>query len=84
MTQTTETKLAVMEKEQQQMASDINELKSDVKQIKDFLMGEDTKVVTQKEFQAYKTANNFVKWVIGVVTAVITTFVVLEITKVLK
>ena len=73
-----------MEKEQQQMASDINELKSDVKQIKDFLMGEDPKVVTRKEFEAYKPANNVVKWVIGVVTAVITTFIVLEITKVFK
>lgn len=74
-----ETKIAVIQKEQELMALDINELKSDVKEIKGFLMGEDPKVVTKKEFEVYKASQNFGKLIIGVVTSVITALITFEV-----
>lgn len=79
-----DTEVAILKSQREQMASDINELKHDVKQIKEFLMGENPKIVTKKEFDVYKANAGVTKWIIGIVTAVITSFVVLEITKVFK
>lgn len=79
-----DTEVAILKSQREQMASDINELKNDVKEIKQFLMGENPKVVTKKEFDAYKASAGLTKWIIGIVTAVITSFVVLEITQVIK
>jgi len=79
-----DTEVAILKSQREQMASDINELKHDVKEIKNFLMGENPQVVTKKEFDAYKASAGLTKWIIGIVTAVITSFVVLEITQVIK
>ena len=60
------------------VASDINELKNDVKAIRTFLMGsesEEPKIVTRKEFEDYKTTQNYTKVVVSVVTAVFTSMI---------
>lgn len=61
------------------MAQDIHDLKKDVKEIKDFLMGEEPKVVTKKEFESFKGTQNIQKIAIAVVTAVITSLITFEI-----
>ena len=64
------------------MANDIHDLKSDVKEIKVFLMGSETeepKIVTRREFDAYKQAQVWQKALIGVsftfIGALITYFI---------
>lgn len=61
-----ETEVSNLKIYRQQMANDIHDLKSDVKEIKDFLMGEDPKIVTRKEFEAYKQAQVWQKALISV------------------
>lgn len=61
-----ETEVSNLKIYRQQMAQDIHDLKSDVKEIKDFLMGEDPKIVTRKEFEAYKQAQVWQKALISV------------------
>ena len=63
----------------QQMAQDIHDLKSDVKEIKDFLMGEEPKVVTKKEFESYKSSQSINRIVIAIFTSVITALVTYEV-----
>lgn len=84
MTKTIETEIENLKIYREQMANDIHELKTDMKDVKEFLMGEDPKIVTRKEFEAYKAGAIWARWIIGVITAVITAFIMLEITKVLK
>lgn len=73
------TEIALLKQERAQMAKDITDLKEDVRQIKDFLMGEDPKVVTKKEFEAYRTSNTLSRWIVGIVTSVLTAFITYEV-----
>lgn len=66
MPDTLETEVSNLKIYRQQMAQDIHDLKQDVKEIKDFLMGEDPKIVTRKEFEAYKQAQVWQKALISV------------------
>lgn len=69
MTKTLETEVSNLKIYRQQMAQDIHDLKSDVKEIKVFLMGSETeepKIVTRREFDAYKQAQVWQKTLIGV------------------
>lgn len=68
----------------EQMAQDIHDLKSDVKEIKDFLMGEDPKVVTKKEFEIYKASQSMGKIIVAVFTSVVTAFVTFEVISLLN
>lgn len=62
-----------------QMAQDIHDLKTDVKEIKDFLMGEEPKIVTKKEFEVYKASQSMGKVIIAIFTSVVTAFVTFEV-----
>ena len=77
-----ETEVSNLKIYRQQMANDIHDLKSDVKEIKVFLMGSETeepKIVTRREFDAYKQAQVWQKALIGVsftfIGALITYFI---------
>lgn len=70
-----ETEIETLNIYRQQMANDIHDLKSDVKEIKEFLMGEEPKIVTKKEFDQFKASQTFNKVVVSTVTAVITAMV---------
>ena len=82
MTKSTETEIELLKAYREQMAQDIHDLKSDVKDIKDFLMGSDDgepKVVLRKEFERYKATQTFGKVVFGIFVSVITAFVTYEV-----
>ena len=86
-----ETEIELLKKGQVDMATDIFELKNDVKDIKEFLMGQNPQIVTSREFELYKLTvdrrlarNNGMKWLIGIVTAVITATITLLIAHVLS
>lgn len=69
MTKSVETEIETLNIYRQQMANDIHDLKSDVKEIKVFLMGSETeepKIVTRREFDSYKQAQVWQKALIGV------------------
>lgn len=83
MTKSVETEIENLNIYRQQMAQDIHDLKRDVKEIKDFLMGEEPKVVTKKEFDAYKSSQSFGKFVVAIFTAVVTAFVTFEVMRLL-
>lgn len=70
-----ETEVSNLKIYRQQMATDIHDLKADVKEIKDFLMGEEPKIITRKEFESHRQAEAYAKFVIAVVTAVFTSLV---------
>ena len=64
-----ETEVSNLKIYRQQMAQDIHDLKSDVKEIKVFLMGSETeepKIVTRREFDSYKQAQVWQKALISV------------------
>jgi hypothetical protein len=84
MTKSTETEIELLKAYREQMSQDIHDLKSDVKQIKDFLMGDEPKVVTAHEFEKYKATQAFGKVVFGVFVSVITAFITYEILRQLK
>lgn len=66
-----------------QMAQDIHDLKNDVKEIKNFLMGEEPKIVTKHEFEAYKSSQSLGRVITAIFTAVVTAFVTFEIMRIL-
>jgi hypothetical protein len=79
MTKSLNTEIELLKTYREQMANDIHDLKTDVKEIKDFLMGEEPKIVTRKEFDLYKNTQNYSKIVIGVITSVLTAFITFEV-----
>ncbi len=81
---TTQTEIALIKKDNEQMATDIQALTADVKAIKNFLMGEDPKVVTRREFDEFKKSNRTSKWVSNIATSVVTAIVTAAIINALK
>jgi len=84
MTKSTETEIELLKAYREQMAQDIHDLKTDVKEIKDFLMGDEPKIVTKNEFERYKATQTFGKVVFGIFVSVITALVTYEILRQLK
>jgi Cu/Ag efflux pump CusA len=77
----TETEIAVLKVQTRTLHEDLDEMKTDIKDIKTLLSGN---FVTVEQFEAYKKSQNFVKVVISIVTAVITAILTFEITKFLR
>ena len=76
-----ETEVAVLKTQTQTLHGDLEEMKSEIKEIKALLSD---KFVTKDEFDAYKKSQQTVRMVVGVVTAVITAVLTFEITKFLR
>lgn len=79
-----ETEIENLKLYREQMANDIHDLKSDVKEIKNFLMGEEPKIVTKHEFEAYKNSQSLGKVVIAIFTSVVTAFVTFEVIRLIN
>ncbi len=77
----TETEIAVLKVQTRTLHEDLDEMKTDIKDIKTLLSGN---FVTVEQFEAYKKSQNFVKVVISIVTAVITAILTFELTKFLR
>jgi len=78
---TPETEIAVLQEQTKTLHGDLNEMKSDIKEIKEMLSN---KFVTKEEFEAYKKTQQLVRVVVGVVTAVITAIITFEVTKLFR
>jgi len=76
-----ETEVAVLKEQTTTLHGDLTEMKSDIKEIK-VLLSE--KFVTKEQFDGFKRQNNVQKWLIGIITAVITTIVTFEVTNFLR
>lgn len=76
-----ETEVAVLKTQTQTLHQDLDEMKSDIKEIKALLSGS---FVTKEEFVAYKKSQNLAKVVIGVVTAVLTAVITAEAMKFIR
>jgi hypothetical protein len=84
MVKSTETEIELLKAYREQMAQDIHDLKTDVKEIKDFLMGDEPKIVTKKEFELYKASQGFGKILVAIATSVITALITFEVLRQLK
>jgi len=76
-----ETEVAVLKEQTKTLHSDLSEMKGDIKEIKELLS---SKFVTKEEFNGYKRAQNLQKFIVGVVTALITAILTTEIIKLIK
>ena len=71
-----ETEVAVLKEQTNTLHTDLSEMKSDIREIKELLS---SKFVTKEEFNAFKRSQNLQKWIIGIITAVITAIITTEI-----
>lgn len=78
---TIETEVAVLKEQTNTLHTDLSEMKSDIREIKELLS---SKFVTKEEFNAFKKSQNLQKWIIGIVTAVITAIITTEIVTFIK
>lgn len=78
---TIETEVAVLKEQTNTLHTDLSEMKSDIREIKELLS---SKFVTKEEFNAFKRSQNLQKWIIGIVTAVITAIITTEIVTFIK
>jgi predicted nucleic acid-binding Zn-ribbon protein len=76
-----ETEVAVLKTQTKTLHEDLDEMKSDIKEIKTLLSGN---FVTVEQFEAYKKSQTFVKVVISCITAVITALLTFEITRIFR
>lgn len=76
-----ETEVAVLKEQTKTLHSDLSEMKGDIKEIKELLS---SKFVTKEEFNNFKKSQTFQKMIIGVVTAIITAIISIELTKYIK
>lgn len=75
----TQTEVAVLREQTKTLHQDFTEMKQDVKEIKIMLS---STFVTRQEFDRYKATQNFQKWLIGIITTVITTMVVYQVMRI--
>lgn len=78
---TIETEVAVLKEQTNTLHTDLSEMKSDIREIKELLS---SKFVTKEEFNAFKKSQNLQKWILGIVTAVITAIITTEIVTFIK
>ena len=78
-----ETEVAVLKEQTKTLHNDLSEMKGDIKQIKEILL---KTFVTKEEFTAfkkeldnYRKSQNMQKWIIGLITTIITAILVTEI-----
>jgi predicted nucleic acid-binding Zn-ribbon protein len=78
-----ETEVAVLKEQTKTLHNDLSEMKGDIKQIKEILL---KTFVTKEEFTAfkkeldgYRKSQNMQKWIVGLITAIITAILVTEI-----
>lgn len=88
MTKSQETEIAVLQEQTKVFDRDLGEVKitltsmdSKLEEIK-VLLGD--QYVTKKEFDAYRRSQNLQKWLVGIITAVITTIVTVDIMRALQ
>ena len=88
MTKSQETEIAVLQEQTRVFDSDLSEVKttltsmdSKLEEIKS-LLGD--QYVTKKEFEGYKRSQNLQKWLVGIITAIITTVITVDIMRVLQ
>ena len=88
MTKSTETEIAVLKEQTRVFDRDLGQVKEtltsmDVKleEIKG-LLGD--QYVTKKEFEAYRKSQNLQKWLVGIITAVITTIITIDVMRALQ
>ena len=81
MTPPIETQVAVLKEQTNTLHSDLNEMKTDIKEIKELLS---SKFVTKEEFNNFKKSQTFQKMIIAVVTTIFTAIITLEISKFFK
>lgn len=79
----TETEVAVLKSQTEVLNRDLLEIKTELQnnnskleEIKELIT---KNYITREEFEVYKKANNIQKWLIGIVTAIITSFVTYEV-----
>lgn len=80
----TETEIELLKQESKQMAETLDEIKSDIKEIKGFMQAIDQNYVSRKEFELFKKSQNLQKILVGMVTAVITAFVTFEVMRITR
>ena len=78
-----ETEVAVLKEQTKTLHNDLSEMKGDIKQIKEILL---KTFVTKEEFTSfkkeldgYRKSQNMQKWIIGLITTIITAILVTEI-----
>lgn len=88
MTKSQETEIAVLQEQTRVFDRDLGDVKTtltsmDVKleEIKGLLSDQ---YVTKKEFDAFKRSQNLQKWIVGIITAIITTIVTVDVMRALQ
>lgn len=88
MTKSQETEIAVLQEQTRVFDRDLGEVKttltsmdSKLEEIKS-LLGD--QYVTKKEFEGYKRSQNLQKWLVGIITAVITTIITIDVMRALQ
>ena len=88
MTKSQETEIAVLQEQTRVFDRDLGDVKttltsmdSKLEEIKS-LLGD--QYVTKKEFESYKRSQNLQKWLVGIITAIITTVITVDIMRVLQ
>ena len=83
-----ETEIAVLQEQTRVFDRDLGDVKltltsmdSKLEEIKG-LLGD--QYVTKKEFEAFKHSQNLQKWIVGIITAVITTIVTVDVMRALQ
>ena len=88
MTKSQETEIAVLQEQTRVFDRDLGDVKttlnsmdSKLEEIKS-LLGD--QYVTKKEFESYKRSQNLQKWLVGIITAVITTIITVDVMRALQ
>lgn len=84
MTKSTETEIELLKEGQRQVNESLDEIKSDVKEIKGFMTAINESYVTRKEFEAFKSSQFIQKLLVGIATAVITAIITFEVMRITK